>query len=115
MKKGVGSGVRGTDPGIRIRTKMSWIPNTVCPYPISKQKQVKKVKAILLENVSKDFLDGALAGKMHSDPDPDPALDPAIFVLDLQDANQKLCILTFPAYYLLKLHLHNFSMIKIKS
>ncbi len=34
MKKGVGSGagsgagVRGTKPGIRICTKMSWIPNT---------------------------------------------------------------------------------------
>ncbi len=31
MKKRVGSGsIRGTDPGIRIRirTKMSWIPNT---------------------------------------------------------------------------------------
>ncbi len=32
--------------------------------------------------------------------DPDPAPDPAIFVLDLQDA-----------YYFLKVHLHNFSTI----
>ncbi len=44
MKKVVGSGVgsgsgsdplvRGTDPGIRIRTKMSRIPNTGCQFKI---------------------------------------------------------------------------------
>jgi hypothetical protein len=38
--------------------------------------------------------------------DPDP--DPAIFVIDLQDANKKL----LSAYYLLKVHLHHFSKIK---
>jgi hypothetical protein len=45
--------------------------------------------------------------------DPDADLDPAIFVIDLQDANKKLifnkkifCLL------LLKVHLHHFSKIK---
>jgi hypothetical protein len=41
--------------------------------------------------------------------------DPAIFVIDLQDANKKIikkkC---FSAYYFLKVHLHNFSKIKPK-
>jgi hypothetical protein len=41
--------------------------------------------------------------------DPDP--DPAIFVLDLQDANKKT-VFCFSAYYILKVHLHNFSKIK---
>jgi hypothetical protein len=40
------------------------------------------------------------------DPDLDP--DPAIFVINLQDANKKL----FSAYYFLKVHLHHFSKIK---
>jgi hypothetical protein len=39
--------------------------------------------------------------------------DPAIFVIDLQDANKKLIFLkNFSAYYFLKVHLHNFSKIK---
>jgi hypothetical protein len=36
--------------------------------------------------------------------------DPAIFVLDLQDANKKL--LSISAYYFLNVHLHDFSEIK---
>ncbi len=42
------------------------------------------------------------------DPDADP--DPAIFVIDLQDADKKLK--RFSAYYSLKVHLHHFSKIK---
>ncbi len=43
--------------------------------------------------------------------DPDP--DPAIFVIDLQDASKKLIFHTiFSAYYFLKLHLHHYSKIK---
>jgi hypothetical protein len=38
--------------------------------------------------------------------------DPAIFVIDLQDASKKLIFKTiFSAYYFLKVHLHNFSKI----
>ncbi len=45
--------------------------------------------------------------------DKDPAPDPAIFVLDLQDANKKLFFaLSFCAYYFLKVHSHHFSKIK---
>jgi hypothetical protein len=59
-------------------------------------------------------------GSGYADPclgpmDPDP--DPAIFVLDLQDANKKIIFFFskfFPAYhYFLKVHLHHF--LKIKS
>ncbi len=40
-------------------------------------------------------------------------LDPAIFVIDLQDASKKLIYNTiFSAYYFLKVHLHHFSKIK---
>jgi hypothetical protein len=41
---------------------------------------------------------------------PDPDLDPdlALFVIDLQDVNKKLFILSFPAYYFLKVHIHYF-------
>jgi hypothetical protein len=36
--------------------------------------------------------------------------DPAIFVIDLQDASKKLIFYkNFSAYYFLKVHLHNFS------
>jgi hypothetical protein len=35
--------------------------------------------------------------------------DPAIFVIDLQDANKKIIIKSFPAYYLLKVDLHHIS------
>jgi hypothetical protein len=42
--------------------------------------------------------------------DPDP--DPAIFVIDLQDANKKLINKSFSAYYSLKANLHQFSKIK---
>jgi hypothetical protein len=43
--------------------------------------------------------------------DPDP--DPAIFVIDLQDASKKLIFNTiFFANYFLKKHLHHFSKIK---
>ena len=40
--------------------------------------------------------------------------DPAIFVIDLQDANKKIffLILFFSDYYFLKVHLHHFSKIK---
>jgi hypothetical protein len=45
--------------------------------------------------------------------DPDP--DPSIFVIDLQDANKKLILKkSFSASDLLKVHLHHFSMIKVK-
>ncbi len=45
------------------------------------------------------------------DPDSDP--DPAIFVIDLQDASKKLFFNTiFSACYFLKVHLHYFSKIK---
>jgi hypothetical protein len=57
--------------------------------------------------------------------DPDPGIhasdqwirildpDPAIFVIDLQDASKKLIFNTiFSDYYFLKLHLHHFSKIK---
>ena len=42
--------------------------------------------------------------------DPDP--DPAIFVIDLQDASKKLIffIKIFSAYYILKLNLHHFKV-----
>jgi hypothetical protein len=42
--------------------------------------------------------------------DPDP--DPAIFVIDLQDANKKRIFQSFFAYYFLKVHLHHFSETK---
>ncbi len=44
--------------------------------------------------------------------DPDP--DPAIFVIDLQDASKKLifCHAIFSADYFLRVHLHHFSKIK---
>jgi len=43
--------------------------------------------------------------------DPDP--DPAIFVIDIPDANKKLIFLnSFSAYYFWKVHLHHFSKIK---
>jgi hypothetical protein len=42
--------------------------------------------------------------------DPDP--DPAILVIDLQDANKKIIRKGFSAYYLLKVHLYHFSKIK---
>ena len=39
--------------------------------------------------------------------------DPAIFVIDLQDASKKLIFNTiFSAYYFMKVHLHHFSKIK---
>ncbi len=41
--------------------------------------------------------------------------DPAIFVIDLQDASKKQIFNTiFSAYYFLKVHLHHFSKIKSK-
>ena len=47
------------------------------------------------------------------DPDSDP--DPAIFVIDLQDASKKLIFNTiFSAYYFLKVLLHHFSKVKRK-
>jgi hypothetical protein len=47
------------------------------------------------------------------DPGPDLYQDPAIFVIDLQDANKKLILFKgFSAYYFLKVHLHHFSKIK---
>jgi hypothetical protein len=49
---------------------------------------------------------------VDTDLDSDP--EPAIFVIDLQDANKKLVFLKkgFCAYYFLKIHLHHFSKIK---
>jgi hypothetical protein len=42
-------------------------------------------------------------------------MDPAIFVIDLQDASKKQIVNTiFSAYYYLKVHLHHFSKIKSK-
>jgi hypothetical protein len=44
------------------------------------------------------------------DRDRDP--NPAIFVIELQDANKKLLVIfkqSFSAYYFLKVHLHHFS------
>jgi hypothetical protein len=40
--------------------------------------------------------------------------DPAIFIIDLQDANKKLIFLekSFSAYYFLKVHFHHFSKLK---
>jgi hypothetical protein len=38
--------------------------------------------------------------------------NPAIFVIDLQDANKKLFFPSFPAYFFLKVHLHHLSKIK---
>jgi hypothetical protein len=43
----------------------------------------------------------------------DPAPDPDIFVTDLQDANKNNFFLYFSAYFLLKLHLHHLSKIKV--
>jgi hypothetical protein len=42
----------------------------------------------------------------------DPDADPAIFLTDLQDANKKLILKSFSAYYFLNVHLHRFSRIK---
>ncbi len=45
------------------------------------------------------------------DPDADP--DPAIFVIELQEANKKLILLkNVFCLLLMKVHLHNFSKIK---
>jgi hypothetical protein len=45
--------------------------------------------------------------------DPDQDLDPALFVIDLQDANKKLMYKkSFSADYFLKVHLHHFTKIK---
>jgi hypothetical protein len=44
----------------------------------------------------------------------DPAPDPAIFVIDVQDALKKLFFFpSLSAYYFLKVHLHHFSKIKV--
>jgi hypothetical protein len=48
----------------------------------------------------------------NSDPDLDSDQDPAIFIIDLQDANKKVTKKSFSDYYFLKVHLHNFSKIK---
>jgi hypothetical protein len=52
-----------------------------------------------------------LANGTDRDSGPDP--DPAIFVIDVQDANKKLnyCFCSYD-YYFLKVHLHHFSKIK---
>jgi hypothetical protein len=47
--------------------------------------------------------------------DPHSNPDPAIFVIDLQDANKKTNFFkSFSAYYFLKVHLHHFSKTKNK-
>jgi hypothetical protein len=42
------------------------------------------------------------------DPDSDPNADPAIFLIDLKDANKKQKKKSFFAYYFFKVHLHHF-------
>jgi hypothetical protein len=39
--------------------------------------------------------------------------DPAIFVIELPEANKKLILKKISAYYFLKVHLHHFSKTKI--
>jgi hypothetical protein len=47
------------------------------------------------------------------DPDQDADPDPAIFIIDLQDANTKTKFKkSFSADYILEVHLHHFSTIK---
>jgi hypothetical protein len=41
--------------------------------------------------------------------DPAPAPDPAIFVIDLKDANKKLFFSKYFCFLLLKVHLYHFS------
>jgi hypothetical protein len=53
------------------------------------------------------FVHPSVVDPWHVGSDPDPA----IFVLYLQDVNQKFCFLSFSAYYSLKVHLHHFSKI----
>ncbi len=55
-------------------------------------------------------IDTSVADPWHFGTDPDP--DPAIFAIDLQEANKKLFFSSFSPYYFLKLQLHNFSKIK---
>ncbi len=56
-------------------------------------------------------LDPRIHASQLMNPDADP--DPAIFVIDFQDANkQQIVLQKFSAYYLLKLHRHHFSKIK---
>ncbi len=40
--------------------------------------------------------------------------DPAIFVIDLQDATKKIILKNISAFYFLEVHLHHFSKIKVK-
>ncbi len=56
------------------------------------------------------------ADPWHFDVDPDPEADPdpAVFIINLRDANQKLILKKFSAYYFLKVHLNHFSKIKSK-
>jgi hypothetical protein len=49
---------------------------------------------------------------MDPDADPDADPDPSIFIIDLQDANKKLILKSFSAYYFLKVLLPHFSKIK---
>jgi hypothetical protein len=46
--------------------------------------------------------------------DPDPDTAPAIFVIELQDANKNYrnFVKSFSAYYFLTVHLHHFSKIR---
>jgi hypothetical protein len=46
--------------------------------------------------------------------DPDADADPAIFIINLQNANKNLFKKKCSAYYFLKVHLHHFSKIKVK-
>ncbi len=46
------------------------------------------------------------------DLDLDP--NPAIFAIDFQNANKKLILKKFVAYYFLKVHLHHFQRKKVK-
>jgi hypothetical protein len=44
--------------------------------------------------------------------DPDWETDPAIFVINLRDANKKLTLKKSFSYYFLKVHLHHFPKMK---
>ncbi len=86
--------------------------------------QIKSLHAVLAESFmqcsgSMKFWCGSGSGSGSADsclwlmdPDSDPDADPAIFVIDLQDANKKLILKKFSAYYFLKVHFHHFSKIK---
>ncbi len=92
--------------------------NLLIPWPPQRTSKLQeKPSALKREHQcsgSMTFWCGSGSG--YSDPCPwlmDP--DPAIFVIDLQDANKKQTFyFIFSAYYFLKIHLHLFSKKKSK-